>query len=294
MRKTLLNTLGLLGLGFLTTTSTARAEGEGPIDAIQDAGKLMFKLVDANNDGQISQQEAVDAGNLMVGGFFFRADANGDGVLSKDEMKAAQDSFLAQRPLLRYIVAKNENVQGAIPPGSPTATAAQGLQSMIDTNNDGQLQASELRQFVQTTVAAVFATSDTNRDGQLSPTEVNAAIVGMANAAQTAAFQAADLDRNGQVSMAEFDKAIIEPGHAIFRAVDVNNDGQISPQEAQAARQQVLGQLNMLRVSEPANSLKNLMRTGANPAQVAPIPRFQTTVPGQAAPVATQPAPGQP
>jgi Ca2+-binding EF-hand superfamily protein len=294
MRKTLLNTLGLLGLGFLTTTSTARAGGEGPIDAIQDAGKLVFKLVDENNDGQISQQEAVDAGNLMVGGFFFRADANGDGVVSKDEMKAAQDSFLAQRPLLRYIVAKNQNVQGAIPPGSPTATAAQGMQALIDTNNDGQLQASELRQFVQTTVAAVFATSDTNRDGLLSPTEVNAAIVGMANAAQTAAFQAADLDRNGQVSMAEFDKAIIEPGHAIFRAVDVNNDGQISPQEAQAARQQVLGQLNMLRVPEPANSLKNLMRTGANPAQVAPIPRFQTTLPGQPAPVATQPAPGQP
>jgi Ca2+-binding EF-hand superfamily protein len=284
MRKTLLNTLGLLGLGFLATTSTARAEGEGPIDAIQDAGKLIFKLVDENNDGQISQKEAVDAGNLMVGGFFFSADMNGDGVISKDEMKAAQDSFLSSRPLLRYIIAKNQNVQGAIPPGSPAATAAQGVQTLIDTNNDGQLQASELRQFVQTTVTAVFAASDTNRDGLLSPTEVNSAIIGMVNAAQTAAFQAADLDRNGQVSMAEFDKAIIEPGHALFRAVDMNNDGQISMQEAQAARQQVLGQLNMLRVAEPPNSLKNLLRTGANPAQVAPVPRFQTTAPGQPVP----------
>jgi Ca2+-binding EF-hand superfamily protein len=284
MRKTLLNTLGLLGLGFLATTSTARAEGEGPIDAIQDAGKLIFKLVDENNDGQISQKEAVDAGNLMVGGFFFRADANGDGVLSKDEMKAAEDSFLAQRPLLRYFIEKNKNVQGAIPPGSPAATAAQGIQTLIDTNNDGQLQATELRQFVQTTVNAVFASADTNRDGLLSPTEVNAAIIGMVNAAQTAAFQAADLDRNGQISMAEFDKAIIEPAHAVFRAVDANNDGQISMEEAKAARQQILGQLNMLRVPEPPNSLKNLLRTGANPAQVAPVPRFQTTTPGQTTP----------
>src|ERR1700689_4775863 len=108
MRRTLLNTLGLLGLGFLSS-SAARAGGEGPIDALQDAGKLVFKLVDENNDGQISQKEATDAGNLMVGGFFFRADANGDGVISKDEARAAKDAFLSQHPLLRVFFEKNQN-----------------------------------------------------------------------------------------------------------------------------------------------------------------------------------------
>ena len=43
---------------------------------------MLFKLADTNNDGQISQKEATDAGNLLVGGFFFRADANGDGTLT--------------------------------------------------------------------------------------------------------------------------------------------------------------------------------------------------------------------
>ena len=48
--------------------------GAGPIQNIQDlqdTGKLLFKLADTNNDGQISQKEATDAGNLLVGGFFF-------------------------------------------------------------------------------------------------------------------------------------------------------------------------------------------------------------------------------
>ena len=59
--------------------------GIGPIQSIQDVqdtAKMLFKLADTNNDGQISQKEATDAGNLLVGGFFFRADANGDGVLT--------------------------------------------------------------------------------------------------------------------------------------------------------------------------------------------------------------------
>jgi Ca2+-binding EF-hand superfamily protein len=284
MPNSILRTMGLLGMGFLATATTTRAGGEGPIDTIQDAGKIIFKAVDENNDGQISQKEATDAANLMVGGLFFSADANGDGVVSKDEMKAAKDSFLASRPLLRYVVAKNENVQGAIPPGSPTANAAQSIESLVDTNHDGQIQATELRQFVQMTVGALFGAGDTNRDGQLSPTEVNAMALGMLNAAQSAAFQAADLDRNGQISLAEFDKAIIEPAHALFRAIDVNNDGQISAQEAQSARQQILAQLNMLRMPDAPNSARAMLRTGANPAQAAPAPTI-----GQ--PVAPSPRP---
>ena len=62
--------------------------GIGPIRSIQDlqdTAKMVFKLADTNNDGQISQKEATDVGDLLVGGFFFRADANGDGTLTPDE-----------------------------------------------------------------------------------------------------------------------------------------------------------------------------------------------------------------
>ena len=54
--------------------------------------------------------------------------------------------------------------------------------SLVDTNNDGQLQATELRQTVQTGVQGLYAAADTNRDGQLTPTELNAAIAGMIQA----------------------------------------------------------------------------------------------------------------
>jgi len=286
MRKTWRKSLSLMGVGILAVAASVRgADKPGPIDSLadlQDAGKMLFKLTDQNNDGQISQKEAIDAGNLMVGGFFFRADANGDGVLSKDEAKAAKDAFLSQRPILRVFVEKNQNVQPS--PGSAAANANQAFEALADTNRDGNLQASEVRQMVATTVTAVFASADTNRDGNLNPTEVNAAIIGAANAAATAAFQAADLDRNGQISQAEFDKAIIEPAHAVFRAMDLNNDGQISPDEARSAREAVMYQIKMLRVPEQPNSARNLINSGASPSQVAPVPRFNTGTPAPTAP----------
>lgn len=292
MRKTWLRKFGMVGLGLLAFSSIGRADDKpGPIDSLsdlQDAGKMLFKLADQNNDGQISQKEAVDAGNLVVGGFFFRADSNGDGILSKEEAKAAKDDFLAQHPLVRVVVDKNQNVApGAGTPagtGNPTAMAEQAFETLVDSNRDGNLQASEVRQIVQTTVTALFASADTDRNGFLSPTEVNAGIIGMANAAAQAAFQMADTDRNGAISQAEFDRAITEPAHAIFRSVDTNNDGQLTPQEAQAARQAVMTQMRNLRVGEPANSAGNMIRTGVNPAQVAPVPRYNTP----------QPAPGTP
>jgi Ca2+-binding EF-hand superfamily protein len=290
MKANWLRTMALMGLGLLATASLGRAAGPGdlpgPIDSLsdlQDTGRMLFKMADENNDGQISQKEAVDAGNLLVGGFFFRADANGDGVLSKDEVRQARDSFLADHPLMRILVQKNQAAVAATP-GSPAANAEQMFETLVDTNHDGNLQAGEVRQIVQTGVTALFASADTNRDGQLSPTEVNAALIGMANAAAQTAFNAADIDRNGQISQAEFDKAIVEPANAIFRAMDVNNDGQISPQEAQAARQTVLNQVKKLRVPEPANSARNLINSGANPSQVAPTPTF-----GQPATTTAQP-----
>ncbi len=63
---------------------------------------------------------------------------------------------------------------------------------LVDANNDKQLQATEVRQAVQTAVQGLFAAADTNRDGQMSPIEVNAAIVGAVKAVEQASFQAAD------------------------------------------------------------------------------------------------------
>ena len=271
-----LQTLGFGLVAMVGTASAQRADMPGPIDSLtdlQDSGRIVFKLVDANNDGQISQKEAVDAGYLAVGGLFFRADANGDGSVTKDEATKARDAMLADKPLVRFMIDRVKMSQPKATAGTPNPAAM--LMGLVDANNDGNLQATEVRQAVQTTVQGAFAAADTNRDGLMSPTEVNAAIVGSVKAAQQATFQAADTDNDGQVSKEEFTKSLTDPANAAFAVMDANSDGKLSPQELQSAGRIIEGQLKRLVVPEPANSARNLINSGQKPEQVAPVPVIQ-------------------
>jgi Ca2+-binding EF-hand superfamily protein len=278
---------GMTAFAPLSSSADDKARvGIGPIQSIQDlqdTGKLLFKLADTNNDGQISQKEATDAGNLLVGGFFFRADANGDGVLSQDEAKQARENLFAQQPLLRLIVqkAKPTDVQPANQPpvasgnNVPPARVAQQLAvdpartigNLLDTNHNQKLEASELRQAVQTGVQTLFSIADTNQDAQLSPYELNAAVGEMAKSAVQTVFQAADTDQNGQLSMAEYDKALAQPAHAVFRIIDANGDNMLSLAELQRAEQILQDQILRLPVHEPANSIANQLRNGPTPGR---------------------------
>jgi len=300
------------GFGLVVTTGVAfaqqdnaapaRAEGgqdreagnskemPGPIDSVQDlqdTGKMLFKIADTNNDGQISQKEATDAGNLLVGGFFFRADADGNGTISQEEMKQARDALLAQQPMLRVVLQRAKAANAG--QGQGNSNPAQGVASLLDGNGDKKLQATELRQAVQSSVQGLYAAADTNRDSQLSPAELNAAVIGAANAAAQATFAAADDDHNGALSQAEFDKAIREPANAVFRMVDANGDGQITQQEAQAVQRMVMSQVKLFQVQEPGNSPRHILE-GANPRGAAPVPTIGTPRTGGTAP-ATTPAP---
>jgi Ca2+-binding EF-hand superfamily protein len=312
--------LGILGTMAIGMTAFApgnsiaddksREVGVGPIQNIhdlQETGKMLFKLADTNNDGQISQKEATDAGNLLVGGFFFRADTNGDGTLSADEAKQARESLFAQQPLLRLIVQKAKPTNGE-PANNQPVTAngtsdpaqvakqlavnpARTIGSLLDTNHDQKLEATELRQAVQTGVQTLFSIADTNQDAQLSPYELNSAVGEAAKSAVQTVFQAADADRNGSLSMDEYDKALAEPAHAVFRVIDANGDNMLSLAELQRAEQILRDQVLRLRVPEPANSLSHQIQNGPTagrtgdtnvqpvtgaataPATVAPAPR---------------------
>ena len=278
------NGLKAIGLGLIALAGTASAQTKdvpGPIDSLQDlqdTGRMLFKLVDENNDGQISQKEAVDAGNVAVGGLFFRADADGNGVVSQEEAKAARDTFLAQKPMVRFLISRAQTAKPAANAGSPNPAAV--FMGLVDANNDKQLQATEVRQAVQTSVQGLFAAADTNRDGLMSPIEVNAAIVGAVKAGQQATFQAADLNHDGQISKDEFSKALTDPANAAFAILDANSDGQLSQQELQSAGRIIEGQIKRTMLPEPPNSLNNLIKTGQKPEQVAPIPNI--AVPGTA------------
>ncbi len=100
MRKIIYATV-VLGLATLASAAVyaddkneKKLDLPGPIDSLsdlRDTASLVFKLADTNNDNQISRKEATDAGNLLVGGFFFRADTNGDGVLTEQEAQQARE-----------------------------------------------------------------------------------------------------------------------------------------------------------------------------------------------------------
>ncbi len=283
---------GVLALGIAGLTSgRAMAQNHqagdlpGPIDSIsdiQDSAKILFKMADTNNDGQISQKEATDVGNLLVGGFFFRADANGDGVLEPQEAQAAREQLFQQQPLLRYVFekAKPQNAGAAPanePAGSPAATArnvannpVQAIGNLLDANHNQKIEASELRQAVQQGVQMMFQVADANQDGQLSPAELNRAVGEAARTAVQIAFQTADTDRNGAISIQEFDRALTEPAHAAFRVLDANNDNQLSLEELRRAQQIIGSQIRRLQVAEPSNSLRNQIQNGSNSSGSTP------------------------
>ncbi len=293
MKKFSMLGVGALTFGMMVGAAFAQEKVQrkggdipGPIDSLsdlQDTGRMVFKMADENNDGQISQKEAVDAGNLLVGGFFFRADKNGDGVLAPEEAKEARDAFMASKPWIRYAVgtAKTQLQKDGVTGNQvKNQNMLAGLAATFDTNNDKQLQASELRQAVQTAVQGGFAAADTNRDGQLSNAEVNSAMTGISRQVAQAAFQQADTDNDGQISQAEFEKAIVEPARVAFAVMDLNHDGKLSQQEAQTARQMIASKLRQGYVPEAANSPRNQINSAiGNATQPQPQPQPQPEAP---------------
>lgn len=282
----------LLCLGLV---GPARVWADTPMDAIENlenVGKMLFKLADTNNDNMISQQEATDAGNLMVGGFFFRADVNGDGKVTKEEGKAARESLFTQRPLFRFIFerAKSEIDQEAARSKQPVPK----LVDLLDGNHDSDVTATELRQAVASGVQTLFITADANRDQQLEPAEFNKAVVEIGRTAAQATFNAADKDSNGAISRNEFDQAIVGPAHVVFGILDANKDNQLSAEEMRNGGKILIRELQGLLVPEAPNSLSNLIeqsqRSAASTVRPAPAP---VATPATAQPLQTAPVPGQ-
>ncbi len=295
--------LGFSGLLPVGAMAQSRPAGDlpGPIDNprdLQDTLKMLFKMADTDNNGQISQKEATDVGNLLVGGFFFRADQNGDGVLEPQEAQAAREQLFRQQPLTRYLFERTKPQQGEI--GHPSSSPAgndnpagrlaqniasnpiQAIGNMLDSNKNQKIEATELRQAVQQAVQMLFQVADTNNDGQISPVELNTAALEMARTATQVAFTTADADRNGAISMTEFDKALTGPAHAAFRVLDANNDQQLSLQELQRAQQILFDQYRRLMMPDAPNA-------PIRQIQNATAPTTNTVVPGtivQPAPIA--------
>ncbi|WP_437728282.1 hypothetical protein [Sorangium sp. So ce861] len=201
----------------------------------------LVALADANEDGSLSKDEALGLTNIVVGGFFFRADENGDGVVTPEEGRSVRAEFMNQNPAAAALFQEARRTTGK----SPFATLA----GLFDVDYGKPLTIAEARDAARGAVEDLYRAADENRDGILARAEASATAWEGARALGRSAFEAADGDRNGGLNLQEFQAALQGPAKVAFSMADTNNDGQLT--EGEAAR--AMGQLvKRLGVQPPA------------------------------------------
>jgi hypothetical protein len=118
---------------------------------------------DANGDGVMTRDEAMAQADAR----FDRMDANKDGKLTPDEMRP-------RRPMGEPGATPPPSADGATPPPPPPSGAGgrgERMFARLDTNGDGAIDRAEFR----AQAAQRFDRMDTNKDGKIDAAERQAA-----------------------------------------------------------------------------------------------------------------------
>lgn len=124
-----------------TMRDTHRAE-------LQARGEERWKAADTDGNGSISRAEA-EAAKSWVAGQFDKLDADKDGQLTRDEMKAAREE--GHEHMREHMVERFKTADANSDGGIDLAEAQTGMPklaekfSTVDTNNDGKVTPEELR-----------------------------------------------------------------------------------------------------------------------------------------------------
>ena len=178
-------------------------------------------VADANGDGVVSKTEASGALNFLVGGLFFRADANADGKLSPQERKQAKKDLLDQYP----------EVGGALTSLASNERFSK-LLSAVDERLPETIELAQVREGANEAIDHVFSTMDLNSDNKISRVEVDEGVNLAFAAAGRFAFNQADSNNDKRLTKEEFTSALKTPLEKAFDAADANNDGSLSETEA--------------------------------------------------------------
>jgi Ca2+-binding EF-hand superfamily protein len=205
-------------------------------DAMQTVERS-FEFADLDDDGRISREEAVSTLDLLIGGFFFQADGNGDGTITPAEAREARSQFFERNPKLATTFSAIRDRTGQ----SPFAAVAQ----LLDVDNDEPLTMAEARRAARASTTQLFAVVDTNGDGALTAEEGRQAALAGAAAAGRATFVAADTNQDGALSKRELEDALSAASRTAFDVADENDDGRLTRKEAAAVVQQVMSQIEV-------------------------------------------------
>jgi calmodulin len=263
-------------------------------DEIKKSGKFnpqeieaIFILGDLNQDGDIDLEEFVGliypAASMALARLtrnvknmseakqlFGILDKNGDGLISKEEMRACGGKFNSEEIDAIFAIGDVNNdgeidldeFVGVMCPSASTVVARlsknyKTLQDIkngfkqLDKDNDGQISKSEMAQagFNEQQVNAIFKIGDSNNDGEIDLDEFIAVMCPSPNAVVfklgqmfsdvQGAFKMMDANGDGLISKNEMLSAKL-PGNvkltklevdAIFEIGDVNKDGEIDQDE---------------------------------------------------------------
>ncbi|MBS0385461.1 MAG: EF-hand domain-containing protein [Proteobacteria bacterium] len=207
MRNWLLAAIGLAAMtGACGLAQAQNNSPPGAPDSPRDRGGF-FMRADANNDGVVTRQEFESFRTTE----FARLDANHDGQLSQDEFRAGR----------RW--------GGPGGPGQSRGDRQEDRMARLDANHDGNISREEFL----VPANAAFDRLDANHDGMISAQE-RQGLRGMRQGFAGHAVGRHNLDTNGDgaISRAEWDAATA----AMFERMDANHDGRITRDEAEAAR----------------------------------------------------------
>lgn len=181
--------VGALVASMALLTSAAALAGGNP-----DRPRL-----DTNGDGSVDLAEIQAARPGFTVEKFKAADGNGDGLLSRDELRAEHGKARQQRNL--------------------------------DTDGDGSFSFEEMQKAHPDLTRDQYAAFDGDKDGKLTRTELQQGF-------GREMFSRIDQDGSGGVSLAEMQSHRSGATQQDFAKLDIDGNGQLSPEELKAGHEQ--------------------------------------------------------
>jgi Ca2+-binding EF-hand superfamily protein len=214
-------------------TLLPRAAATPAVDAA-----ALFKSLDANADGAVTEDEAGEAQGLLFRRLVRTGDDDGDGRLTAEEFAAAIAPVRAEKATVEK--------QGSRLPG---ADALVVVLAKMDANSDRRLVPDEIPEDYLTTFEQMLKPADANKDGQLDARELARGGPRLSIMATRAAMQkglniSAELAKLPAEEMNSIERmgAYGRPGdmmadpqqaEEMFARLDANGDDRVSADEAQ-------------------------------------------------------------
>lgn len=206
---------GLTATALLLPQANLRAEDEkkptGPDPA------ALFKQLDKNNDGQLTEDEIPDEQQRLFKRLVRNADKNNDGKLTAAEFAEGLKNDQPRRPL-------EQPINPALAGGQGGGTEADAIFKRLDANNDGKVTLEEVPEEAKDKFRGAIERGDTDKDGTLTLAEFRAVM--------------------GQAPAANPNTPPTRPGNpqggaeAMFKYLDANNDGILKPEEIPEPRRE--------------------------------------------------------